>query len=338
MQLDNFNFNLPKKLIAQNPKKQRSNSKLLIINREKNKFQDDIFRNIDKYFTKNDLIVINDTKVIPARIYGNRKNTSGKVEIFVERILSSSNFLCQIKSTRKIKKNNIILVGEGIELKVIKNNGLCEIQILEISVSALLKNFGEVPLPPYISRKVNKKDVISYQTVFAKNDGSVAAPTAALHFDSIILEKLKNKGVKFANLTLHIGMGTFSTIKSNDINDHKMHSELYCIPSDTLKLIEECKKNNGKIISVGTTVARALESFYNSKNSAGIFYETNIYIKPGYKFRAVDHLITNFHLPRSSLLVMVSAFYKRDKILTAYEYAIKNNYRFFSYGDSTLIL
>jgi S-adenosylmethionine:tRNA ribosyltransferase-isomerase len=338
MQIDNFNFSLPKKLIAQNPQIERSKSKLLVIDRKKDKFYDDIFRNIDKYFSKNDLIVINDTKVIPARIYGNRKNTSGKVEIFVERILGSNNFMCQVKSTRKIKKNDIILIGEKIELKVIKNDGLCEIQSLEISVSELLKNFGEVPLPPYISRKANKEDVISYQTVFAKKDGSVAAPTAALHFDSIILEKLKNKGVKFANLTLHIGMGTFSTIKSNDIKDHEMHSELYCIPSNTLKLIEECKINNGKIISVGTTVARALESFYNSQNSTDIFYETNIYIKPGYKFKVVDHLITNFHLPQSSLLVMVSAFYKRNKILTAYEYAIKNNYRFFSYGDSTLIL
>lgn len=338
MQLDNFNFKLPKKLIAQIPKSERSNSKLLIIDRKKNKLKDDIFKNIDRYFSKNDLIVINDTKVIPARIYGNRKKTFGKVEIFVERVLSHNTFLCQIKSSRKIKKDDIIFVDKKIELKVISNNDLCEIEILNYSVTELLKNFGEVPLPPYISRQANKNDEILYQTIFAQNEGSVAAPTAALHFDSMILDKLKIKGVKFASLTLHIGMGTFATIKTSNIDDHKMHSELYSIPSKTLRLINHCKKNNGKIISVGTTVARALESFYDSDNSADKFYETDIFIKPGYKFKVIDHLITNFHLPQSSLLVMISAFYKTDKILSAYEYAIKNNYKFFSYGDSTLIL
>ncbi|MDG2171229.1 MAG: tRNA preQ1(34) S-adenosylmethionine ribosyltransferase-isomerase QueA [Gammaproteobacteria bacterium] len=339
MNISNFNFSLSEENIAQTPKDKRSDSKLLIIDRSKETLKNEIFKNLDKYISKDDLLVINDTKVIPARIFGYRKNSKGKVEIFIERILNEKLFICQLKSTRKLKRGDIIIIGDKIELRIESNDHiLCKVFIQNSSIKNLLNDYGSVPLPPYILRKPKKIDKDYYQTIFAKNDGSVAAPTAGLHFDEEVIKKLKNKGVKITHITLHIGMGTFSSIKTKNIEDHNMHSELYCVPSSTVKLIERCKQNNGKIIAVGTTVARALESFYGSKFKADEFHETNIFIKPGYNFNTVDHLITNFHLPKSSLLIMISAFYNKDKILEAYDFAKKNNYKFFSYGDSTLIL
>ena len=339
MNISNFNFSLPNESIGQSPKDKRSDSKLLVINRATKELKDDKFENLHKYISKDDLLVINDTKVIPARIFGFRKKTKGRVEIFIERILSEKQFVCQIKSTRKLRNGDKIIIGDEIELKIKNNNQiLCEISVENSSVQKLLSDHGSIPLPPYISRKPSQIDKDYYQTIFAKNDGSVAAPTAGLHFDQEVIKKLIKKGVKITHITLHIGMGTFSSIKTENIEDHIMHSELYCVPEITSKMIEKCKKNNGKIIAVGTTVARALESFYAGKYKTDEFRETNIFIKPGYNFNIVDHLITNFHLPKSSLIIMISAFYNKDKILEAYEFAKKNNYKFFSYGDSTLIL
>ena len=339
MNINDFDFSLPKQNIAQEPKKSRSDSKLLVINRTTNGLKNENFSNIEKYIKNNDLIVVNDTKVIPARLYGLRKHTKGKVEILIERIISDESFICQIKSTRKIKKDDIIIINNDINLVIIKDSEtFVEIKVLNYSVKNLLLNYGSIPLPPYIQRSPGEEDDIYYQTVFAEKYGSVAAPTAALHFDNKILEKLNKKGVKICKITLHIGMGTFSPIKTDNISQHKMHSELYMIPEVTDKEIKKCKLRKGKVISVGTTVTRALESFYGSNKKPEIFYETDIFIKPGYNFKIVDHLITNFHLPKSSLLVMISAFYNNKRILEAYEYAIKNNYKFFSYGDSTLIL
>ena len=339
MNINDFDFSLPKKNIAQEPNKRRSDSKLLVINRTTNGLKNENFSNIEKYITNNDLIIVNDTKVIPARLNGLRRHTKGKVEILIERIINDESFICQIKSTRKIKKDDVIIINNDINLVIIKDSEtLVEIKVLNYSVKNLLLNYGSIPLPPYIQRSPSKEDDIYYQTVFAEKYGSVAAPTAALHFDNKILEKLNRKGVKICKVTLHIGMGTFSPIKTDNINQHKMHSELYMIPEVTDKEIKKCKLRKGKVISVGTTVTRALESFYGSNKNPEIFYETDIFIKPGYNFKIVDHLITNFHLPKSSLLVMISAFYNNKRILEAYEYAIKNNYKFFSYGDSTLIL
>ena len=338
MNIDIFDFSLPKKHIAQSPKNIRSDSKLLVINRETDELMNEQFANIHEYFSKDDLLVINNTKVIPARVFGNRKKTNGRVEIFVERIIDEKSFISQLKSTRKLKLGDIIMVGQ-IELQIDSYNAtLCKIVVTNSSVNKLLNKYGDIPLPPYITRKPDSKDKKYYQTIFAEKDGSVAAPTAALHFDDSVIEKIKKKGVAISNITLHIGMGTFSTIKTQDIDKHKMHSELFCIPQTTLDLINKCKDNNGRVISVGTTVARALESFYSNKYEANKFYETDIFIKPGYDFKIVDSLITNFHLPQSSLLIMVAAFYDTERILKAYEYAIKNDYSFFSYGDSTLII
>ena len=339
MNLDSFNFSLPKSQIAQEAKSVRSDSKLLVINRKTQKLEDEKFENIDKFILKEDLLIINDTKVIPARLHGKRKRTRGKVEIFIERILSKNSFICQLKSTRKLGIGDIVIINDIVELEIKKNDGiLCIVVIKNYTVKQLLHDFGKVPLPPYISRNENTLDKNYYQTIFAKEDGSVAAPTAALHFDEKVVKKLKDKGVKIANVTLHIGMGTFSTIKTKNINNHKMHSELFCVPEKTVDLIKQCKENNGKIICIGTTVARALESFYSYKYEVNKFYETDIFIKPGYNFKIVDSLVTNFHLPQSSLLIMIAAFYNTNKILEAYNYAIKNDYKFFSYGDSTLII
>ena len=339
MNINDFDFSLPKNNIAQTPNKSRSDSKLLVINRTTNELKNDKFNNIDAYITENDLLIINDTKVMPARIFGVRENTGGKVEILVERIINNESFICQIKSTRKLKKNDIIIVGENVNLVVEKNNQiLCEIKILDYSVEDLLSNYGSIPLPPYILRDPDDSDEEYYQTIFAEKYGSVAAPTAALHFDKNVLDKLIDKKIPICKITLHIGMGTFSPIKTYDITQHKMHSELYLVPKDTVEQIKQCRLRKGKVIAVGTTVARALESFYSSEKNSEKFYETDIFIKPGYDFKAVDHLITNFHLPKSSLLVMISAFYNTKKILEAYNFAINNNYKFFSYGDSTLIL
>ena len=339
MNINNFDFYLPKKNIAQEPKKNRSDSRLLVINRASNKFVNEKFNNICDYFTKNDLIIVNDTKVIPARLFGFRENTNGKVEILIERILDEKNIVCQVKSTRKLKKNDIIIVGKDIRVKVEDNsNLLIKIKILDYTAEELLLNHGTIPLPPYITRNPDERDKEYYQTIFAEKYGSVAAPTAALHFNENIIEKLKIKGIQVCKITLHIGMGTFSPIKINDVSQHKMHTEFYMIPEITDHQIRECKLKKGKIISVGTTVTRALESFYSNKKMPEKFYETSIFIRPGYKFKIVDHLITNFHLPKSSLLVMISAFYDNKKILEAYKFAIENNYKFFSYGDSTLIL
>ncbi len=339
MNLDAFDYFLPDSKIAQNPKKNRSSSKLLLINRKTHELKDEIFSNIHNYFSSKDLLVVNDTKVIPARIFGYRKHTNGKVEIFIERIISKNKFICQIQSTRKIKNENIIVINNEIELKILDNNSItCEVEILNSNINDLLENYGEIPLPPYINRQATKKDKFYYQTIFAKKEGSVASPTAALHFDKKTLENLKNKNINIASITLHIGMGTFSSIKKKNIDSHKMHPEIYCVPQKTVNLINSHKKNGGNIIAVGTTTARALESFYSKKHLADKVYETDIFIKPGYKFKIIDNLITNFHLPKSTLLIMVSAFYDREKILNAYNHALKNNYKFFSYGDSTLIL
>jgi len=339
MKLDIFNYSLPQIHIAQDPKVKRSDSKLLVIKRDSNELIDEKFINIDKYISNKDILVVNDTKVIPARIFGNRKNTNGKVELFIERILNENSFTCQIKSTRKLYKGDIIIVAKKIELKITENsNLLCKVSVKDYTVDKLISKYGEIPLPPYINRKPEDFDKEYYQTIFAKNKGSVAAPTAALHFDKKIIKKLKEKKVNICNVTLHIGMGTFSTIKENDINNHKMHSEMYSISKKTINSIKRCKENKGNVICVGTTSARALESFYTYKHEPDKFYETNIFIKPGYDFKIVDHLITNFHLPQSSLLIMIAAFYDIKNILKAYNHAIENNYKFFSYGDSTLIL
>ena len=243
MNINDFDYSLPSNCIAQFPKNQRSDSKLLVINRLTDQLINEKFFNIDRYISPNDLIIINDTKVIPARIQGNRKNTKGKVEIFIERILSATSAQCQLKSTRKLRKGDIIIVGNKIEIRLEENsNTLPKIEILNSSIKKLLSEFGSIPLPPYITRAADEFDKEYYQTIFAENDGSVAAPTASLHFDSQVIKRLEEKKVNICNLTLHIGMGTFSAIKTQYVEDHIMHSELYSIPKKTIEQIKKCKE------------------------------------------------------------------------------------------------
>lgn len=333
MKLSNFDFKLPDSLIAQYPKKNRSDSRLLIFN--KNKITDSKFSNILDYLKPNDLLIFNNTKVIKARLFG-KKQTGGKVEIMLERILDNNIAIAMIKANSKLEKNSIIILENNIKIKVLKKkNSVYKILFLtNQAINKILEDIGHVPLPPYIKRKTNSKDVKNYQTIFAQKEGAVAAPTAGLHFDNTTLNKFKRKSIDYAFITLHIGMGTFSPIRVDNIKDHKMHKEYYEIDDVTLRKIAKTNKNNGRVIAVGTTSVRALESAFKSKKYQT---ETNIFITPGFKFKVVDMMVTNFHLPKSSLIILISAFIGIENTLKIYNHAIKNKYRFYSYGDVMLI-
>lgn len=333
MKLSNFDFKLPDSLIAQYPKKNRSDSRLLIFNN--NKITDSKFSNILDYLKPNDLLIFNNTKVIKARLFG-KKQTGGKVEVMLERILDNNIAIAMIKANSKLEKNSVIILENNIKIKVLKKkNSVYKILFLtNQAINKILEDIGHVPLPPYIKRKTNSKDVKNYQTIFAQKEGAVAAPTAGLHFDSTTLNKFKRKSIDYAFITLHIGMGTFSPIRVDNIKDHKMHKEYYEIDDVTLRKIAKTNKNNGRIIAVGTTSVRALESAFKSKKYQA---ETNIFITPGFKFKVVDMMVTNFHLPKSSLIILISAFIGIENTLKIYNHAIKNKYRFYSYGDVMLI-
>ncbi|SFV67891.1 S-adenosylmethionine:tRNA ribosyltransferase-isomerase [hydrothermal vent metagenome] len=329
MNLSDFDFNLPEELIAQTPLKNRSDSKLLVFD---NDITDTNFSNITQFINKNDLLILNDTKVIPARIFA-KKTTGGKLEIMIERIVDNNNIIAMIKASKPLKSDDLILFENGVKWQVInKDNSMYHLKSLnDIDVFDFLDNFGHIPLPPYIKREDNKNDKNRYQTVFAKNLGAVAAPTAGLHFNSELLEKFKHQFI-----TLHVGAGTFQPVRSENIKEHKMHYEHYHIPQKTIDAIKKTKENGGRIIAVGTTSMRALESAYALKEIKRE-NETNIFIYPGFEFKVVDLLITNFHLPKSSLLMLVSAFIGLENMHKIYQHAIKNNYRFFSYGDVMLL-
>ncbi|RLA09064.1 MAG: tRNA preQ1(34) S-adenosylmethionine ribosyltransferase-isomerase QueA [Gammaproteobacteria bacterium] len=330
-----FDYNLPDNLIAQTPPLSRTSCKMLVINRHNNKTDDRCFTDILSYLKKDDVLVLNDTKVIPARLFVYKK-TGGKVEILLERILTDKTFLCHISGSKKIKINST-LISHDIEIKI--RQKIDEFFVAEChNCLDIFHKFGHMPLPPYIKRDDNITDKNKYQTVFAKNEGAVAAPTAGLHFDNQILEKIKKMGVKIAKITLHIGSGTFLPMRVDDIKDHKMHSERFSINQSTADIINNCKRENGRVICVGTTVVRALETVAKNNKISQYNGESDIFISPGFKFQITDALITNFHLPQSTLLMLVSAFANRDLILKAYDYAITKKYKFFSYGDACLIV
>ncbi len=339
MNLDAFNYFLPKGKIAQKPAKVRSNSKLLVLDKSSSLMKDDRFFNLCEYLTSKDLLIFNDTKVIPARLFGS-KETGGKVEIFFERMISDYNFLGLIKNYSNAKNSDEIIINEDVSLSIIhKEKDLYLLNSKNITVNTLLNKYGNIPLPPYISRNPTQSDEDRYQTIFSNHEGSSAAPTAGLHFDDIVFSNMSKKQIDHCFCTLHIGLGTFSPIRTQKLDNHVLHQEYYSIPLETINKIKKCKERNGRVIAVGTTVVRALESFYLQKKKVpNIFYDTNIFIKPGFDFKVIDGLITNFHLPKSSLLVLISAFYGLEKTLKAYEHAVKNDYMFFSYGDASLIL
>lgn len=337
MQLSDFDFSLPEHLIAQHPTKQRTQSRLLIAGTP---IEDKKFINIIDYLKPNDLLVLNNTKVMPARLYAN-KETGAKVEIMINRILSDTQALVMMKSSKSPKIGSKILLDNQYHATVLAKYDYLYNLEFSSSIQVILDNLGHIPLPPYIERADDLADKTRYQTVFAKKLGAVAAPTAGLHFDQTLLDQLQQKGIDNTEVTLHVGAGTFLPVKTDDITQHKMHSEFIEVSEEVIEKIKQTKQKNGRIIAVGTTAVRALESCALTANSwqdlTPCTQETNIFIYPGFEFKVVDLLITNFHLPKSSLLMLVSAFTGSKTIKQIYQHAIKQQYRFFSYGDAMLL-
>ena len=336
MKVDLFDFDLPENFIAKKPLPNRSDAKLLLIPSLQNKFVKDL----PELLSKDTLIIFNNTKVIPARIFG---HTNNKIfDVTLHKNISLNTWLAFIKNSKKLKEGDKLYFGKdlyGILLNKQGESG-CEIEfnITGIEFFNTLSTVGTLPLPPYLKRDVTKEDFDRYQTVYAKIEGAVASPTAGLHFTEELLDKLKAKGIETAEITLHVGAGTFQPVKVEDTDDHKMHSEYVFISDDVANKINNAKLNNKKIMAVGTTVLRALESATDSKGFISSYSkETDIFITPPYKFKSVDYLMTNFHLPKSTLFMLVSAFAGLDVMKHAYEFAKQNNYRFYSYGDSSLL-
>ena len=334
MKLSDFDFDLPNSLIAQYPSEKRTDSRLLVVEDD---FIDATFSQLGEFLKPKDLLILNDTKVIPARLFG-RKESGGKVEILVERLINDFQALVMIKASRAPKIDSYIVLENDKRVRVCdKDAELYKLSFGSNSILTLLNEIGHVPLPPYIERIDGKEDLIRYQTVYAKNDGAVAAPTAGLHFDEPLLSNLNSYGVNHAFVTLHVGAGTFQPVKVEDIKDHQMHSEYFEVCQETVDKIVTTKANGGRIVAVGTTAVRTLESIALQGKLSSAKGDTDIFIYPGFEFRLVDAMITNFHLPKSSLLMLVSAFIGIEKMFQIYQYAIEEKYRFFSYGDAMLL-
>ena len=344
MLLSDFDYILPPELIAQYPNQERSNSRLLVVDRKTGDIAHKRFFNVVEYLQKGDCLVLNNSKVIPARLFGTKVSTGAKVEFLLIKRIDGDIWQSMVRPGKRVHINDEFIFSEEDNFKcVVKENGDEGTRIIQFFYEGifqdLIEKVGKMPLPPYISRDNELSDKDRYQTVYCETDGSVAAPTAGLHFTKELLQKIEENGVSIAYVTLHVGIGTFRPVSCDNILEHKMHYEEYSIDMETAKKINEAKENGGKIISVGTTSARALES---SADETGTIhfgnFNTDIFIYPGYKFKVVDSLITNFHLPKSTLLMLISAFYNREKILAAYDVAIRENYKFFSYGDAMLLI
>lgn len=341
MKTSDFYFDLPQELIAQDPLEDRSSSRLLVLDRETGKTEHHIFKDVIDYLNPGDCLVINNTKVIPARLFGSKEGTEAKIEILLLKRKENDVWETLVKPGKKAKPGTRISFGDGLltgEVIDVVEEGNRLIKFNYDGIfEEILDQLGQMPLPPYITHQL--KDKNRYQTVYAKHDGSAAAPTAGLHFTPELLEAIKAKGVNIAHVTLHVGLGTFRPVKVEDVTNHHMHSEFYIVEEDQAKLINETKQRGGKIVSVGTTSCRTLES---ATDEQGVLHAgsgwTDIFIYPGYKFKMIDRLITNFHLPESTLLMLVSALAGKDKIMAAYEEAVKERYRFFSFGDAMMIL
>lgn len=336
MKLSEFQYELPNKLIARYPTAERSQSRLLCINKTTEKISHHIFSDIVEMISPHDLLICNDTKVIPARLFG-KKPTGGQVEILIERLLENNRCLAHIRASKSPKPDTLIFLKNDITLKVIqRHENLFELTS-EKNILEIIEALGEIPLPPYFERQPEESDKERYQTIFAKHKGSVAAPTAGLHFDEKTLQALQKKGVEIAYLTLHVGAGTFAPVRIEDITQHQMHAEYLEISEEICDKIKACKARGGKVIAVGTTSARSLETAAINGEIKPYRGDTKIFIYPGFQFKCVDALITNFHLPGSTLLMLVSAFANQDLIKKTYQEAIDKHYRFFSYGDAMFI-
>ncbi len=332
--LSDFDFELPETLIAQYPLEKRSASKLLVVHDEQ--LTDSHFDHLIDYLDKDDLLVFNNTKVLKARFFGT-KATGGKIEILIERILDSRTALAKIRASKSPKDNSTLFIDGQLEVTVQGRQDEFYILHFPSDIFAILEQYGHLPLPPYIERAADAYDETRYQTVFAREPGAVAAPTAGLHFDEELLDRLERKGVRIAYLTLHVGAGTFQPVRNENLSEHKMHTEWYTIPQETVDAVRTAKAAGRKVVAVGTTSLRALESASRTGQLVAGSNETDLFITPGYRFRTVDHLVTNFHLPKSTLLMLVSAFAGYERIRKAYAHAIARRYRFFSYGDAMLL-
>jgi S-adenosylmethionine:tRNA ribosyltransferase-isomerase len=336
MRTIDFEFDLPERLIAQHPPEQRGASRLLEVN--KADLKDSQFADLESLVREHDLLILNDTRVLKARLFG-EKESGGKVEVLIERVLDEHEVLAQVRASKTPRPNSRLWIAEKLWVRVLGRAG--EFFHLRFegaeAVTDLIERHGHLPLPPYITHAAGAEDETRYQTVFARELGAVAAPTAGLHFGEAMLQALRDKGVNIAYVTLHVGAGTFKPVRTENIDEHIMHSERYTIPQATVDAIAQAKANGGRIIAVGTTSLRALESAAAGGELAASTGETRIFITPGYTFKVVEVLLTNFHLPRSTLLMLVCAFGGMDKMLAAYRHAVEQKYRFFSYGDAMLI-
>ena len=336
MRTDEFDFILPERLIAQHPPAQRGASRLLQVGGAG--LKDSQFAELHGLVREHDLLVLNDTRVLKARLFG-EKASGGKVEVLVERVLGEHEVLAQLRASKTPKQDSRLLLSGKLWVRVLGREGEFFHLRFEDSdaVTDLLERYGHLPLPPYITHAAEAEDDERYQTVFAREPGAVAAPTAGLHFSEGVLQALRDKGANIAYVTLHVGAGTFKPVRADDIEDHVMHSERYTIPQATVDAIRQAKARGGRVIAVGTTSLRALESAAAGGELVAGSGETRIFITPGYRFKVVEMLLTNFHLPRSTLLMLVCAFGGMDKMLAAYRHAVEQEYRFFSYGDAMLI-
>ena len=339
MTTDDFDYDLPKELIAQTPLSKRDESKLLVLDKETGEVTHKKFYDIIDYLNPGDALVINDTKVIPARIIGEKEDTGAVIELLLLKDLGDT-WECLAKPQKRLKVGTIISFGNGLlkaSVSEIKDEGITIVKLIYDGIlMEILEKLGTMPLPPYIHEKL--ADQGRYQTVYAKDYGSAAAPTAGLHFTKELLKKIEEKGIKIVHVTLHVGLGTFRPVMVDDVKNHKMHSEHFILTKEAADTLNEIRKNKGRIIAVGTTSVRTLETvMQNNKEFVPMIGDTSIFIYPGYEFKAIDGLITNFHLPKSTLVMLVSAFASREKILNAYNIAVEEKYRFFSFGDAMFI-
>jgi S-adenosylmethionine:tRNA ribosyltransferase-isomerase len=338
MKKSDFNYTLPPDLIAQNPLENRSASRLLCMNKQSGQLADRQFIDFIDLINPNDLLVFNNTKVIAARLFG-QKQSGGKVEILIERLLDEHHAIAHVKSSKSAKAGTIIALDAGFSCEVLgREQDLFRVRFHgEQPLLTILAEIGHIPLPPYITRADDKNDFSRYQTVFALQEGAVAAPTAGLHFDEAIMANIQAKGIKQAFVTLHVGSGTFQPVRVENLAEHIMHKEYFAVSQQTVDAVAETRANGGRVIAIGTTAVRALESASKSGELIAGFGDTDLFITPGYQFKSVDAMLTNFHLPESTLLMLVSAFAGYENIMAAYQHAITEKYRFFSYGDAMFL-
>lgn len=341
MKLSDFDYYLPKELIAQDPSEIRDQSRLMIVDRAKESISHRVFRDIVEYLSPGDTIVLNDTKVLPARLWGIKKDTGAKIEVLLLKKTGIDTWETLVKPGKKAKPGHKLVFGQGeLEGEILETTEIGG-RIIRFSYQGMfeevLDKLGQMPLPPYITKELADKD--RYQTVFARHQGSAAAPTAGLHFTPLLLQSLENKGVRVAFVTLHVGLGTFRPVKEEEITKHQMHAEYYELSQETVEIIKNSKEQGKKVVAIGTTTTRVLESVAAQLGELRPYQGwTHIFIYPGFKFQVIDALLTNFHLPKSTLLMLISALANRELILEAYEQAVKERYRFFSFGDAMLIL